>query len=150
MREQKYRSRRISVSVRDTKLNWASCQRTLGHGTNLEDEIAETAMSLFSERYLKLLPLRSIGISCGQLESDSSPVQLDMFGDVIKRDAKLALSKTIDDLRMQYGQLSVQRGVIMADTVFSKLNPRDDHMNPVRGGQKNRMDAGILCTFSLN
>jgi len=68
------------------------------------------------------------------LESHTAPVQLDMFGDVLKRDAKLALSKTIDDMRRQYGQLIVQRGVIMADTVFSKLNPREDHMNPVRGG----------------
>ncbi len=134
MREQKFRSRRISINVRDTKLNWASCQRTLGHGTNLEDEIAETAMALFTERYLTLLPLRSIGISCGQLESDTAPVQLDMFGDALKRDARLALSTTIDDLRKQYGQLIVQRGVIMADTMFSKLNPKEDHMNPVHGG----------------
>jgi hypothetical protein len=90
-------------------------------------------MALFTERYLTLLPIRSIGISCGQLESDTAPVQLDMFGDAFKRDAKLALCKTIDDLRSQYGQLIVQRGVIMADTMFSKLNPKEDHMNPVRG-----------------
>jgi DNA polymerase-4 len=134
MREQKFRSRRIAVSVRDTRLNGASCQKTLGHATSLEDEIAETAVALFTKRYIKLLPLRSIGISCGELESDTAPVQLDMFGDALKRDAKLSLSKTIDDLRVQYGQLIVQRGLIMADTMFSKLNPKEDHLNPIRGG----------------
>ncbi len=134
LREQKFRSRRVSISIRDSKLSWTSCQRTLDHGTNLENEIAETAMALFYERYAKKLPLRSIGISCGQLESETDPVQMDMFGDASKRDAQLHLSKTIDRLRQQYGHLIVQRGLIMADSVFSKLNPKEDHMNPVKGG----------------
>ncbi len=134
LREQNYRGRCVSISIRDVKLAWVSCQKTLPFSTNLEDEIYSNAMALFTERHTKLLPLRSIGVSVSQLESDAAPVQLDMFGNAGRREEKLSLVKTIDQLRQQYGPYIIQRGLIMADTLFSKLNPKEEHMNPIQGG----------------
>ena len=118
LREQNFKGKCVSVSVRDTNLHWVSCQKTLAFATNLEDEIASTAMALFTQRHIKLLPLRSIGISVSHLESDTAPLQLDMFGDAMKREEKLALSKAIDRLRTQYGSFVIQRGLLWQIAYF--------------------------------
>ncbi len=132
LRDHGFRSGCIAISVRDAKLNVGSCQRTVGYTTALAGDIAKTAIALFRERYMRMLPLRSIGVHCSSLVPDDAPIQLDLMGRALHREKELALSHSIDDIRRRFGQLSIQRGIILAEKPFSKINPKDDHtIHPV-------------------
>jgi DNA polymerase-4 len=81
MRDNALKARCISIGIRDTKLNWTGCQHTIGHATALAGEIAKTAVDLFNRRYIKWLPLRSMGVHCSSLVPADTPEQRDLFGD---------------------------------------------------------------------
>jgi DNA polymerase-4 len=132
LREHGFRSGCIAISVRDTKLNCPSCQRTIDYTTALAGDIARTAISLFRERYTQMLPLRSMGVHCSSLVPDDSPIQLDLLGKALHREKELTLAKTIDDIRRRFGQMSIQRGIVLAEKPFADINPKDDHtIHPV-------------------
>lgn len=132
MRENGFRSRCISISVRTTDLLTFSCQKTISTPTNITKEIAEIACQLFSERYQHRLPLRSVGISCGSLLLADAPVQLDMLGDLEKREKMEAVDGAIDGIRKRFGFKSIQRGVVLAEPAIARTNPKDEHtIHPV-------------------
>lgn len=132
LREHGFRSGCIAISVRDTKLNVASCQHTISYTTALAGDIAKTAITLFRERYTHMLPLRSMGVHCSSLVPDDTPIQLDLLGRALHREKELALAHSIDDIRRRFGQMSIQRGIILAEKPFSDINPKDDHtIHPV-------------------
>lgn len=132
LRENGFRARCVSISARTTELSTGSCQRTLAHTTNLTDEIATTAMELFMQRFARALPYRSVGLSCSMLVPDTDPVQLDLLGDAAARLRKETLERSVDGLRHRYGHQVVQRGVVMANTRFAEINPKEDHtIHPV-------------------
>ncbi len=128
LRENGFRSRCISVSVRDAKLNCAACQKTIDHSTALAGEIAKTAIGLFRQRYAGMLPLRSMGVHCSSLVSDTAPVQTDLFGQVVRREKEHDLAKAIDDIRRRWGHLIIQRGVVMTDQALAAVNPKEEHL----------------------
>lgn len=128
LRENGLRGRCISISVRDTKLNIASCQRTIDHATALSGDIAKTAIALFRQRYTGMLPLRSMGINCSSLATDDMPVQTDLFGQVLQREKEHDLAKAIDGIRRRWGHQVIQRGVVMADRTFAAVNPKEEHL----------------------
>jgi len=122
----------ISVSARSTDLSWASHQSVMPHRTGVTGEIAEAACRLFAERFQPMLPCRSLGVSCGALQEDSAPVQLDLLGEQEGRDRRLSLDRALDGLRARFGNLSVQRGVILADSAFACMDPKANNtIHPV-------------------
>lgn len=132
LRENGFRSRRISISVRTTDLRWYSCQETLSQPTNITSEIAHRAYTMFEIRYAFALPLRSVGISCGALQPDTAPIQLDMLGDQARRERLEHLDQALDSIRSRFGHQVMQRGVVLADKAFSQISPKDDHtIHPV-------------------
>lgn len=132
LRENGFRSRCISISARTTDLRWGSCQETISQPTNITSEIAQRAFAMFERRYTHALPLRSVGISCGMLVPDHTPIQLDMLGDEEKRERLARLDGALDGIRRRFGNQVVQRGVVLADRAFSQINPKDDHtIHPV-------------------
>jgi DNA polymerase IV len=106
LRENGFRARFVSISARTTKLITGGCQRTLQHSTNLTDEIAGTGIELFTERFARFLPYRSVGLSCSMLTPDTDPVQLDLLGDEMARLRKETLEHSVDDLRCRYGRIT--------------------------------------------
>lgn len=86
LRESNLESKCVSISVRTTNLISYSCQRMLRTPTNLTSEIAAIACQLFSGRYTRFLPLRSVGLNCSALSMEGTPMQLDMFGNQLRRD----------------------------------------------------------------
>ncbi len=132
LRENGFRSRCISISVRTTDLRWYSCQETLSQPTNITSEIAHRAYTMFENRYAYALPLRSVGISCGTLQPDNAPIQLDMLGDQARRERLEHLDQALDSIRRRFGHQVMQRGVVLADKAFSQISPKDDHtIHPV-------------------
>jgi DNA polymerase-4 len=132
LRQNGFRARCVSISARTTKLITGSCQRTLQHATNLTEEIADTAIELFTERFMRYFPYRSVGLSCSMLTPDTDPVQLDLLGDEMARLRKESLERSVDDLRGRYGHQIVQRGVVLTNQRFAQINPKEDHtIHPV-------------------
>ena len=132
LRENGFRARCVSISARTTKLITGSCQRALKYNTNVTGEIAETAMELFTARFARYLPYRSVGISCSMLTTDTDPVQLDILGDEAARLRKETLERSIDDLRRRYGHQILQRGIVLTHQRFAQINPKEDHtIHPV-------------------
>ncbi|MBR3929048.1 MAG: DNA polymerase IV [Clostridia bacterium] len=132
LRENGFRAKCVSISVRDTELQCAGCQRTLKRATRLSGEIARSAFEMFSERYAHLLPLRSMGVSCTALVRDDAPEQLDIFGECMKAHREEDLEDAIDGLRGRFGHQVVRRGIVLFDSAFSEMNPKEEQtIHPV-------------------
>ena len=127
LREHGFRSACVSISIRTTDLAWYSCQRKLDRPTNITGEIAQIVCDLFAERFHRYLPLRSVGVSCGSLVSDKMPIQLDMLGNQERREKAELVDAAVDSIRNRYGSQIIQRGVVLTDSAFAAINPKDDH-----------------------
>jgi len=125
----------VTIRARDTNLVVTSHQRKLKVPTNLTDEIARAAVSLFEERYGKNYPYRSIGLSCTALESDTMPQQLDLFQNHARRERRLRADLAMDALYNRWPG-SVRRGVTIQDRDFARIIParHDIHSVPVYNG----------------
>jgi len=128
LREQGFRSRCVNISVRTTDLIHYGCQLTLKSPTMITREIAQTSLRLFKERYMDLIPLRSVGISCTNLVPDTAPEQIGFLDDEEKRRKCETLEHSLDDLRKRYGHQVVQRGVVLADRRYAQINPKEEHV----------------------
>lgn len=128
LRENNFKARCISVSVRTTELISSSCQTTLSQSTCLAKEIAETALRLFDQRYRFGFPFRSMGINCSQLSPLDAPVQVDMFGEDERRVKQEQLERSIDGLRSRFGHQVIRRGIVLSDLSYSEINPKEEHI----------------------
>ena len=132
MRDARLVGQCVSISVRTTGLVSYSCQRRLHDATNLTSEIAGIACQLFEERFTHALPLRSVGVSCSALSLEGAPVQMDLFGQQQRREKRHQLDCALDAIRQRYGNLSVVRGIVLAEPGIARVDPKDDHtIHPV-------------------
>lgn len=77
-------------------------------------------------------PIRSIGINVSEFEHDNVPMQTDMFVSEEKRMKLEQLDKAVDNLKQQFGNFAVQRGIVLTDTALSNFSPYDEHtIHPV-------------------
>jgi DNA polymerase-4 len=122
----------VEVYVRDVDLLSFTRQRKLYAPTCSSSEIAEVAFELFRKSYRWAKPIRSIGVRGSGLVDASSGVQISLYQDDIKRDKWERIDATVDELRMQYGYMSIRRAATMADPLLGRINPKDDHtVHPV-------------------
>ena len=127
LRESGLRAQCISISARTTALVTRSHQVMLPRPTNLTDDIAQAALSLFHERFAQGFPYRSVGLCASTLSPDNAPIQLDFRGDETRRIRREQLERSIDGLRRRYGHQVVQRGVVLWDRGYARINPVEEH-----------------------
>lgn len=132
MRELVSRCTVVEVYIRDTDLLSFSRQRKLKTPTCSSAEIAQTAFDLFRANYRWEKPVRSIGVrGAGLVEADAG-VQLSLYESDIKRDKWERIDRTVDNIRQQYGYMSVQRALMLTDPNLGMINPKDGHtVHPV-------------------
>ena len=128
LREQGLKGRTIHISVRDNSLFSFTRQKTLGFYTNLTEEIAGEALSLFREHYQWKRPVRSIGISVSDLAADTIYSQTSLFCDEVKREKVERLDKALDRLKARFGTFAVQPAVLLKDRKLSGFDPKNDHI----------------------
>ena len=128
LREQGLKGRTIHSSVRDNSLFSFTRQKTLGFYTNLTEEIAGEALSLFREHYQWKRPVRSIGISVSDLEAGTICSQTSLFCDEVKREKMERLDKALDRLKVRFGTFAVQPAVLLKDRKLSGFDPKNDHI----------------------
>jgi DNA polymerase IV len=118
----------ISIGVRDIHLHGYTRQIKVQQATNLSEDIAKTALSLFEANIDFSTPLRSIGIKVSDLQVEGLPEQLTLFRDPMAQARALALESTIETIREKYGFNSVQRLIMKEDPLLSSFNPKHDHV----------------------
>ena len=132
LRDHGLKGRVISIQVRDCALKSFVRQHKIGRYTSLATDITREAMGIFHANYKWEMPIRSLGLSVGDLVPDTVPEQLDFMGDDIKRRKMEILEQTVDGLKSRFGNFAVQRGLMLADRALSGCNPYDDHnIHPV-------------------
>ena len=128
LREQGLKGRTIHFSVRDNSLFSFTRQKTLGFYTNLTEEIAGEALSLFREHYRWKRPVRSVGISVSDLAADTIYSQTSLFCDEVKREKVERLDKALDRLKARFGTFAIQPAVLLKDRKLSGFDPKNDHI----------------------
>lgn len=128
LRDSGFRTRCVSISARTTSLVTTTHQCMLDCPTNITSEIAEAACRLFAERYEKALPMRSVGLQCAMLTGPDDPLQLDMLGIQRHREQRERMDTALDSIRRRFGHNVVQRGVVLTDSAFAHINPKEDHV----------------------
>lgn len=142
LRENGFRCRTVEISLRDKDLFSFIRQRKLDNATNITKEIAEAGYALYKEYYhlpanqseKKSVPecffqkaLRSIGIRGADLVNDNYWEQLDLFTDPQMREKQRKMDAAVDSIRGRFGFYSIQRGLMLRDSILSAVNAREEH-----------------------
>jgi DNA polymerase-4 len=128
LRESGLECRVVEISVRDNSLFSFTRQQKQPRRTNLARELHRAAMDIFHESYYTWeKAIRSIGVRGCDLVPAGSNAQLSLFDDEGRYQKLVRLESAIDDIRRRFGNLSVQRAVMLTDSRLGGLNPKDDH-----------------------
>ena len=119
----------VSLYVRSSELCGFHQQKRIAAPTNISGEIEEAAYDLFQRLYRWEKPIRSIGISVGDLKPENQPRQLTLFADEQFRERQMRADRMVSAIRSRYGYAAVQRGIMHEDRYLSSLNATaEDHM----------------------
>lgn len=129
LRENGFKCSVVEISVRDVDLHTFTRQRKISSPTNITEEIAAEAFSLFKENYTLAFqkPIRSLGVRGAGLLVADMPIQTDLFMDNERRLKQEKMDEAVDYIRKRFGYHSIQRAVMYTDKSLSKINPREDH-----------------------
>ena len=135
LRAHGFAARTISAYGRDFQtLITRSRQTTLAKPTQLTSEICSTASDLLCADwdFAHGEKLRALGVRASGLVPAQREVQLDVFGKESRRQQLLDLDRTIDDLRLRFGNHAVRRLSELNDPRLQSLDPaRDNVVHPV-------------------
>lgn len=131
MRELVSRCTVVEIYVRDTELQSICRQKKLTRPSCSSQELAETALTLFSRHYHWERPVRSIGLRGAGLV-EAAEQQLSLYADDRRRDRWEQIDAAVDRLRAQYGYMSIRRAALDIDPELGHINVKDGHtVHPV-------------------
>ena len=114
----------LSLYVRDVQLEVHTRQCQLAPPTWLARELMEHARALLARHYKWKLPIRTLGVSAGELiPADAVSLQLDLEGTAEKRDKLERIERAMDGLKDRYGAAAVRRGTELIDPDLSGFRP---------------------------
>lgn len=127
LREQGLKGRTVSISVRDTDLSSFTRQGKMKANSYLSTEILDCAMTLFSQNYNWIKPIRSVGITVCDFDCDFCE-QFDLSRSVEKREKLEVIETTVDALKRRFGNYCIQRACQLKSNDLSHFNPHDEHI----------------------
>ena len=129
LRENHFEGQVVSIYVRDKDLLGYHQQKKLVSPTNISGEIEEAAFAIFRRLYRWENPIRSIGVSVGDLKPEGQPRQLSLFLNEQFRERQMRADRMVTLIRSRYGYTAVQRGIMHEDRYLASLNATaEDHM----------------------
>ena len=105
----------VQVSVRGNDLFSSQYQCKLPVRTQLPSEIANAGFDLFRQRYPWSTPVRAVTIRAIDLVSQREADQLSMFIDNERRDRRIRLEDSVEDIRRRFGKKALTYAAIMGD-----------------------------------
>lgn len=128
MRDHGFVGSLIKISVRNNKLESFTRQHKIEFSTDITEDIVKQAFLLFKENYFWKDPIRSIGISVGNLQDKSAVAQISMFNDQQRIEKLERLDQAVDCLKRRYGNFCISRASLLSDPDLTKFNPYNDHV----------------------
>lgn len=126
LREQGLKGRTVTIYIRDVNLVSFSRQRKMADNTDVSTEILDTAMNLFLDNYTWQNHIRSIGVSVTDFDLEAE--QFDFARTVENREKLEAIERTMDSLKMRFGNYCIGRACQLKDRGLSHFNPHDEHI----------------------
>lgn len=120
LREAHLEATGVQVSVRDNQLVTRQFQGSTQFETQSASEIAKTAIGLFQKKYTWNYDIRSVTVTAINLQSENSPVQLELLGDYRKHEKQKKLDDTVMDLRRRFGDKAIFNCCLMTETKVPK------------------------------
>lgn len=105
----------VQVYVRGNDLLGAQFQCKLPFRTQLPSEIAAAGFNLFTSRYKWGTNVRAVCIRAVNLCSKYDPDQLNCFIDTTKRDKRIKLEDTVEELRSRFGKQAITYATLLHD-----------------------------------
>ena len=124
LRNKGYRGSLVSVEMRDNKLFSISRQKPLPFPTYSSNEIAECALSVFSDNW-NGDPMRTITVSVSKLEETGAPVQLSLLDDAARNEKLEKLDVALDKIASKYGSVVHRASLIGRDFIYDKTDAED-------------------------
>ena len=126
LRQQGLLAHGISVCIRYNTLNSLSKQTQMSFYTFDGGQIADSAFSLLKTMWQGQsdVPLRLIGVSVFDLNTVAQDTQESLFDS--NREKKEQLNFTLDKIRKKYGYQSLQKGIMMNNSVMTDKSPIED------------------------
>lgn len=103
--------------------------------TNVASMIVPGVTKLYQHVTNPTLPIRRIGLTCNDVQTDTEELQLNMFEDVEKQIRSKALQETMLEIRAKYGKNSILKGVNFEEAATGR--ERNMQIGGHRGGQNN-------------
>ena len=120
LRVHEIQARAVQITIRDNELSWQQWQMPLSYPSQSPFEIACAGYELFRMKYRWEKPIRALTIRGINPDSESAPVQLDMFNDYVPRARQKALDDAIDEIRGRFGERSIFNACLMNDVGMAK------------------------------
>lgn len=127
LREQGIKGKTVTISVRDVNLNSFTRQEKMKSHSDISSEIHTCAMTLFLNNYNWLYPIRSLGVSVSDFDTDFCE-QYDFSHSVENREKQEKIETAVDSLRRRFGNYCIQRGSQLQKRDLSHFNPHDEHI----------------------
>lgn len=128
LRKLSLKGRVVGISVRDCCLHSFTRQKKQFFYTNLTNDIAKTAISIFCENYSWKQPVRSIGIWVSDLIGENAPEQETLFFDNEKRKKMENLETAVDSLKNRFGSGTIKRGCYLSMPYEQAFAVYDKHV----------------------
>lgn len=132
LREQGFLCKTVQVMVRDSAFITYQKQRTLEEPTCLSSIVSRTALELTDQCVPPSRHIRSLTIHTTNLiPSSGYQQQFSLFEDSEKEQNKIALERTVDDLRRRFGRGIIKRGIVLDNQDIGNFDPRQHIIHPV-------------------
>ena len=79
-------------------------------------------------RNLREQPLRSVAVRASQLTSEDDGVQLTLGFDMNRHTRLAAIERTVDALRVRYGDRVIRRAHLFTDPLLSGFSPKSENL----------------------
>ena len=103
LRKKNLSAKGVRIAVRDNSLAHWGYQCKLDIPTQSYTAIARAGYDLFCRRYAWNSNIQSLTISAIDLVPANAPVQLDLWSDYAKDDRRIAIERTVDEIRRRFG-----------------------------------------------
>lgn len=128
LREHGAKAREVAISVRNSSLESFTRQMKLLTATDITDEILRAAVNLFEANYRWDKPVRSLGVTVGDLSPASMLGQLSLLSDENQRERLAVLDRSLDVLKRRFGSFCVRPASLMYDKKLSSFSPKEEHV----------------------
>lgn len=123
--------RTVAIHVRNKEWHSFTMQMKLEKPSDLTNEIARAAIDLFIRNYDFSSDIRSMGVRVTDLVPDSTPIQLDIFGNEELRVRQARLDDAVDGLKKRFGNLSLHRAITIDDPMGCLDTKKNHIIHPI-------------------